>query len=56
MDDVVEVIEYRLKAKIRYYGSDLNRHPSQLGETPLIEGDLYVMRPGSQFEAQTRKS
>ena len=33
------------EAKIRYYGSDLSRHPCRLGETPLIESDLYVMRP-----------
>ena len=32
-------------AKIRYYGSNLGGHPCRLGETPLIESDLYVMRP-----------
>ena len=32
-------------AKIRYYGSDLSRHPCRSGHTPLIEAPLYVMRP-----------
>ena len=39
-------------AKIRYYGSDLGRHPCRLGETPLIESELYVMRPEANL---TRK-
>ena len=39
-------------AKIRYYGSNLGRHPCRLGETPLIESDLYVMRPEANL---TRK-
>ena len=33
------------EAKARYYGSNLGRHPCRSGETPLIESDLYVMRP-----------
>lgn len=41
------------QAKIRYYG--VNQHPCQIGDTPLIESDLYVMSPAADLRRKNSR-